>query len=196
MRWRSFGHGGVTMVLAGLIGQAGCHDAAHHWVLTDVAVSLPEMRPDQRILERAGGPAELLAVTPGGSQTLLVASRTHDNPAVFDDESCCTMVVVLDGPPAKGTYEVSPDNGRLILSSAWLPARRPYVELEGKVKVLKVEPDRVLVECALRSYVTRADEKPEVLRGWYWFQRAAGGEAALRQAGIALDGSAQSQPSP
>ena len=167
-----------------LLATTGCHDSSHYWVLADVRVSLPAITAEDRPLARAGSPAELLAVDPGGDQTVLVAADLHDNPEVLDDERARTFVVVLDGPPARGTYVVTPENARLILNSVWRPARRPYVGLEGRVEILSVAPNGIRAYCVLRRVMINTRERFHVLRGRYRFETPAGDDLRLKQAGI------------
>jgi len=155
-------------------------------------VTLPAITGHERPTDRGGTPAELLEVAPGGSQTLLIAADLHDDPEVWDDERGRTFVVVLDGPPAKGTYAITPDNGRFIAHSVWWPPRRPYEGVEGEVDIRSVSDDGVRAKCVLRNVLIEARADSHVLRGGYRFKPLAREDhVRLRQAGIRFQGAAQ-----
>ncbi len=154
-----------------LVG-AGCHETRESWVLRNVQVKLPAMEAGE---DRSGGLTEWLNVQSGGGRTLLVHCHGSDDPAVTDDEWSHTFVVVLDGPPVIGTVAVTPENGRLIEGSAWLPPRRPYKGLKGELFIAAVEDQgRVLADCRLESVNTHADEPVQVVDGRYGFMPPAG----------------------
>lgn len=178
--------------VAGLIVAGGCHDTSHYWVLTDVSVTLPAITGNERPTDRGGNPAELLDVVRGGSQTVLIAADLHDDPEVRDDERGRSFVVVLDGPPAEGACEITPDNARLIAHSVWWPPRKPYNGVEGQVKILSVSDDGVSAKCVLRNVLIRARDDSYTLRGRYRFRPPdENDDLRLRQAGIRFGGSTE-----
>lgn len=159
---------------------AGCHESRDYWVLTDVRVTLPPLNTGERATDRAGTPAEWLDVHAGGAQTVLIATHGHDDPEVFDDEWSRTFVIVLDGPPSPGTYEITPDNARFIEAGAWLPPRRPYAGAEGRLEIRSVsQTGEIRTDCAVRNVLTRPGALVRPLRGWFEFKPPPGGQRQL-----------------
>lgn len=172
------------------LGAAGCGSRQwHHWALHDVGVALPDLRTDDRVTRRAGTASEPLEImTGGGGQTVLIAYETYDNPQRTDEEWGRAYVVVLDGPPAEGRFEVTPENGRFIEHSAFRPARRPYVGLDGHVRILSVESDGdVVAHCVLRSYLRDDRDPGHVFRGTVQFDTPREVSRFLNGPGIRLE---------
>jgi len=160
-------------------GSFGCHDTQHHWVLRDVSVSLPPVSGQERLLSQGGGASDWLEARRGGSQTILMACFVHDNPEVFDDESGMVFLIVLDGRPARRTISVTPANGRFVVGSAWIPARKPYVGLEGTIRILSVWLDgSVLADCDVRTVTTGHVDRTCDLKGLRRFAPARGDSVA------------------
>jgi len=178
--------GWAVVFVASLSVLTGCHETDYRWALTDTTVALPEITGQERPTERAGTPAELLAIKAGGDQTVLVAATIKDNPAKTDDERSYAFVVVLDGPLTQKVYPVAPDNGRLILNSVWRPARSPYGSLEGEIEIKEITPERIKAKCVLRNVLENARAASYIMRGTYWFDRPIESDVRLRQAGIDL----------
>ena len=171
---------GMTML-------AGCgHTQWHYATLRDVNVSMPAVAGAEDPMKRAGMPAERLHVRAGGQRTVLVAVQTHNNPENPVTAWNRAFVVVLDGPPAKGIFEVTPANGRVVTTSERRPARRPYIGLEGYVKILSVQGPKVKTYCVLRSEIIDAYDDSFILRGFYDFQTATGQEPYLRGSGLTV----------
>lgn len=181
---RSVSLGILTALSLG--GLTACHDSTHAWILTDVSVSLPAITGREPLVRRPAAPAEPLEVRSGGTQTLLVLTDLHDDPARYDDERVRSFVVVLDGPPVEGQeYAVEPDNGRLLLHRAWLPFRRPYEGIEGNVKIESISAEGVEAHCVFRNIIRDVQDESHIRRGTFLFQPPAPGDPPLRQAGIA-----------
>lgn len=182
-------------LLGCLVMTAGCgHREWHYVALRGVSVDLPAMRGAESTVQRAGMPDEPLEIFVGGDQTVLVAYQSHDNPERSFDEWGRAFVVVLDGLPAKGRVDVSPDNARLIYHEPHLPARRPYVGLDGYVNILSVDGSEVTTYCALRSRMRDAYDKTYVLRGFHTFETATGTEPFLQSGGLRLEGGTGGEP--
>ena len=166
----------MIVVVACLFASTGCHETWRYDVLSNVSVSLPEITGRERSRERAGSPSEYLEIFTGGEQTLLVVSHVKDDPNVFDDEWSRTFVIVLDGPLATGTFEVTPDNGRLIEASAWLPPRQPYAGLEGTIKIVQIKKNGdVWIDGAVRNVIAQTGDPVWTIRGWRTFKPYTGG---------------------
>ncbi len=174
MRRDTCGGTGRVLLAAALatIGlAAGCHTTDSHWVVNDVSVSLPPMTIADRPTERAAMPAEWLIARAGGGQTLLIWCHSTDDPNVFDDERSRTFVIVLDGPPAKGVVEVTPENGRMISATAWLPPRKPYDGLEGRIAIVSVMKNgEVIADCSVRNVLRRSGDPVYAMRGLIHFK--------------------------
>lgn len=137
---------------------------------------MPPVTGHERLHPSRTGRQGPLMVQSGGNQTLLLASRVHDDPEAYGDEWDRTFVVVLDGPPAPGKHAVTPDNGRLILSRAGLPPREPYVGLDGSVQILSVgKGGKVVASVSLCNTSTWLGDQGVWLQGWRTFEPAAEG---------------------
>lgn len=174
------------LALACLFATTGCHRATDSWALTDVNVAFPPITGAERPAERAGSPAELLEIYSGGQQTALIHCVIRDNPKRTDDERSRAHVIVLDGQPTPGTYEVSPANGRLVQNSAWRPARKPYSGLEGEINIIEIKNNRVVAECSIRNIITRTGDPVYPLRGRYEFEIVPADQLPLDECGIQL----------
>lgn len=176
----------VVAVLATAM-TVGCNSSWQYAAIPNAGVSLPPMVQRHYSLERAATPGEPLEIG-AGNQTVLVATRTHENPAKFEHRRTRSFVIVLDGPPAKGTYEVTPDNGRLVETGRFLPPRAPYEGIEGRIKIVSVSEDGVWADCAIRSILQGLDGEPvRVLRGLYRFE-VGGDPMTLLRAGLRIGG--------
>ncbi len=165
----------------------GCNQSRYNFVLKDVNVSLPKITGSERPLDRAGTPAELLAVRPGGNKTMLVTTLITNNPDKIDDESSETFLAVLDGPPVVGrTYELNPGNCRLILNSVFRPCRHPYRPVEGKIEIRSVSKGKVRAKVVFREMIRWARADSYIVRDVLTFKPVVGEDVHLRQAGIDL----------
>lgn len=166
----------------GVLLLAGCHTSSHYWVLRDVSVDWPAMTDPAEARDRAGLPGEWLDVSGGGASTLFVAAELKDNPEAPDDEAVRTFVVRIDGPLEKGeTYEVTPDNGRVIVDSTWYPARQPYAGVEGRVEITDISDEGVSAYCVLRNVLRNARADSYILRGWLRFKPPLPADTKLRR---------------
>jgi hypothetical protein len=186
--------GGVFVAaVAALFALCGCHQTRYNWVLRDVDATLPKITGNERPRERAGTPAELLAVHPG-NKTMLVTSLIHDNPDKIDDEWSETFVCLIDGPVIDGRfYELTPDNCRLILNAVFRPCREPYHAVEGKITILSVGEGKVQAKCVFREMIRSAREEGHILREVLTFKPPTGQELRLRQAGLLIESSEQAK---
>jgi hypothetical protein len=164
---------------------AGCHDRWHYWSVIDASAPLPSEDQVDRLGQRAAMPAEPLDIDVNGDQTVLIAAMIHDDPNKTDDERGYTFVAVIDGPPKRGKYEITPENGRFIEHSKWKPPRRPYRGAEGTVRIYRVKGNTVIARCNLRnSYVL--GEPRHVFRGQREFRMVRDNTRLLNLAGIRL----------
>lgn len=163
----------------------GCHQTRYDWVLHDVDVTLPQMTAGGRVADRAGTPAELLVVRPGGSKTVLVTSLITDDPEKIDDEKAETFVCVLDGPPLIGQKtKIDVDRCRLILNEVFRPCRRPYQGAEGSVEIKSVREGKVRAKVVFRNVIRYARADSYIIRETRTFKPVAPDDVRLRQAGI------------
>jgi hypothetical protein len=174
------------IAVACLFATTGCHRATDSWAVTDVNIAFPPITGAERPTERAGSPAELLEIYSGGQQTALIHCVISDNPKKTDDERSRAHVIVIDGEPKPGTYEVSPANGRLVQNSAWRPARKPYGGLEGEITIVKIKGNRVIAECSIRNIISRTGDPVYPLRGRYEFEMMPADQVPLDECGIQL----------
>jgi hypothetical protein len=180
---------GVVSVGIGLVVLAGCgHTEWRYVAVRDVNIALPSAIGAEPTVNRAGTPGEPLRITSGGPRCVLIAVQAHADPDREARGWGRAFVVVLDGPPAKGKINVTPDNGRLVCDSPRRPARQPYVGLEGYIEIRSVKGGEVEAYCVLRSEIVDAYDDAFVLRGLYEFHTAAGSEALLRRSGIEVAG--------
>ncbi|MGQ9648845.1 MAG: hypothetical protein ACUVXJ_01900 [Phycisphaerae bacterium] len=177
--------GVFAVAVASLFVLCGCHQTRYNWVLRDVDVTLPEMTAAGRVTERAGTPAELLVVRPGGAKTMFITSLITDDPEKIDDEKAETFVCVLDGPPLIGRKTtVDVDQCRLILNEVFRPCRRPYQGAEGSVRIKSVRGGKVTAEIVFRNVLRSARDDSYIIRATKTFSPVAPDDIRLRQAGI------------
>jgi hypothetical protein len=167
-----------------LFALTGCHQTTNRWAVTDVSVSMPDITGHERPVRRAGNPTEFLDVNEGGNQTILVLCTRHDNPKRANREWSRAHVIVLDGPPAAGTYQVSPANGRLIENSSWRPARQPYSGLEGSITIKSIKDNKVITDCSIRNIIARTEDPVYPLRGRYEFDLVPAKNVPLDESAI------------
>lgn len=178
-------NGVFAVAAACLFLLCGCNQTRYNWVLSGVDVTLPQMNAQERPKDRAGMPAELLLVRPGGNKTVLVTSLITDDPAKVDDESAETFVCVLEGPPMIGQKTVvDVDQCRFILNEVFRPCRRPYQGAEGKVEIKSIDGGKVTAQFVFRNVIRWARADSYILRDTRTFKPAAPGDLRLRQAGI------------
>jgi hypothetical protein len=181
--------GCVALLAAGTALLAGCAESSSDVSRVDltepgarvsaaipgVNVSLPPITGKERPARRAGAAGEPLAIGAGGNQTALIHCETEQIiPGALHEKWHRAHLIVLDGPLATGTYEVTPQNGRLIEFSNYRPARQPYVGLEGKIEVLRISGGTVLANCSVRNVIKMSGEPVYALRGLYRFQISTG----------------------
>ena len=186
---RNVGHARSMRVFAAAVAclfiLCGCHQTRYDWVLSGVDVTLPKITGKERLKDRAGTPAELLLVRPGGTKTVLITSLIKDNPEKIDDEKAETFVCVLDGPPLidhKTTVDV--DQCRLILNEVFRPCRQPYQGAEGYVKIKDVGGGKVKAKIVFRNVMRSAGADSYIIRETRTFKPPAPDDVRLRQAGI------------
>lgn len=195
------GHAGskglFAVMVAGLVAACGCHQTRYNWVLNGVDVSLPPMASTGRPIERAGTPAELLAVRPGGSKTMLITSQIRDNPETIDDERARTFICVLDGPPVVGKeYKLDVDNCRFVLNEVFRPCRQPYQGAEGEVTIKSVEAGKVKAHVVFRNVIRSLRSDSFIIRETMTFKPVAADDVRLRQAGIAYEAASAAGSTP
>lgn len=157
--------GAVLLLLSLAMGCGKPHDWWEFHVVQGAHVSLPPVTGQERLYLNRQGPAQPLQVGMGGNQTLLIGSRVHDDPQATDDEWSNTFVIVLDGPPKPGKYVVGLNNGRFIMTSAWVPARQPYIGLDGWVRITSVDRNGdVVAWCAVHNHSSLHGDKA------YWME--------------------------
>lgn len=179
----------VLGVGLGLALLTGCGQVEWNYAaLRDVNVTLPTLPSAESARNRAGTPGEPLSIVPGGTQSVLVAVKSSEDPEHVAYQWGRAFVVVLDGPPAKGRVEVSPANGRLIFRSPRRPARQPYAALEGYVDIRSVQGGKVEAYCVLRNELIDAYDESFILRGFYTFVPATGSESFLHRGGVDVAG--------
>ena len=163
----------------------GCHQTRYDWVLSNVDVTLPQMKTGGRVADRAGTPAELLVVRPGGNKTVLITSLITDAPEQIDDEKAETFVCVLDGPPLIGRKTtIDVDQCRLILNEVFRPCRQPYQGAEGSVEIKSVREGKVRAKVVFRNVIRYARADSYIIRSTKTFKPVAPDDVRLRQAGI------------
>lgn len=168
------------IVLAGMTMPAtGCAERWHYGFVTDAAVNLPPYSHVVERRQRAGSEPEWLDVEPGGDQTVLVAVWSKTEPSKLNEIESRTYVIVLDGPPAEGRYEVTPANGRFIRGTNWFPPRQPYEGLEGSVRIRSVSAGGIKAYCGLRNVLARPADPLYPLRGDVRFERVPAGRSRL-----------------
>ena len=200
---------GCVVLAIGLALSAGCGHSAPEVARVDlsetgthvnaalpgVSVQMPPITGKERPARRAGSPSEPLVVGAGGNQTVLVHCETEQIiPGALHETWHRTHVIVLDGPLASGTYEVTPQNGRLIELSNYRPARQPYVGLEGKVEILRVAGGRVLANCSVRNVIKISGEPVYPLRGLYEFEITSGETLTPSNSGLEIAPGAGAMP--
>lgn len=174
--------------LAGLLALCGCHQTRYNWVLYDVDVSLPSMTGAGSARDRAGMPAELLPVRPGGSKTVLITSLITDDPEQIDDEKAETFICVLDGPPLVGKeYRLDVDNCRLILNEVFRPCRQPYQGAEGEVRIKSIDRGKLTAHVVFRNVIRWARADSYIIRATMTFKPVSPDDVRLRQAGIGYE---------
>ena len=177
--------GVFAVAVACLFVLCGCHQTRYNWVLRDVDVVLPQMKTGGRVTDRAGTPAELLVVRPGGSKTMLITSLITDDPEKIDDEKAETFVCVLDGPPLIGQKTtVDVDRCRLILNEVFRPCRQPYQGAEGSVRIESVDKGKVTAKVVFRNVLRSPRDDSYIIRATKTFKPIAPDDVRLRQAGI------------
>ena len=98
---RQVGRSTILLAMSALALLVGaCGEPTHYWVITDAQVALPPITGNERTLERAGMPSELLEVGRGGDQTVLIIADINHDTARLDNDLSDTYIAVLDGPPA------------------------------------------------------------------------------------------------
>ena len=93
-------------------------------------------------------------------------------------------MIVLDGPPEPGSYDVSPANGRLIENSSWRPARSPYSGLEGSITVKAIKGTKLIADCSIRNIIARTQDPVYPLRGRYEFDIMSANDVPLEECAI------------
>jgi len=185
-------------VLTCLFLLAGCAEQWDYYSLHGVQTDLPPLMDKQWSRRRDYSEAEMLAVRPGGSQTLLIARfgkpGISGDVAQLDEDQNRTFIMVLDGPVKTGTYHITPDSGRLIESTPFRPAWRPYRGLEGDVTVLSVSPEKIVAAVRVSTVRLKASDPDRRLSGTNTFQTMGGEEPALREAQINVTGIAGDFP--
>lgn len=168
---------------------AGCQDPNDWWefkVVHGVQADMPPITGKERVGLNRSGPPEPLQVRSGGNQTMFVGSRVHDDPKAYNDEWYRTFVIVLEGPLKKGKFQITPENGRFIASTAWSPARQPFVGLDGTIHIYSIEKNGdVSAWVEVRNMSARYGDRARWMEGPWEFKAA--GPSHLY--GISLDGS-------
>ncbi|HOW71694.1 MAG TPA: hypothetical protein PKY77_13925 [Phycisphaerae bacterium] len=166
----------------------GCQDPNDWWefrVVHDVQVDMPPITGQERIGLNRSGPAQPLQVRSGGSQVMFVGSRVHDDPKEYNDEWFRTFVIILDQPLKTGKFKVTPENGRFIASTAWSPARQPFIGLDGTIHIYSIEEDGdVSAWVEVRNMSARYGDRARWMEGPWEFKTT--GPSHLY--GISLDG--------
>jgi hypothetical protein len=165
--------------MSGALFLTGCAERWQYGFVTDAQVSLPPYSYEVDRSRRAGSAPEWLDVRPGGNQTVLIAVWSQTESDKIDEIDTRTYVVVLDGPPMKGHYEVTPANGRFIPGTNWYPPRKPYEGLEGSVEIKSITGSKVEAYCGLRNVLTMPADPLYPLRGHYTFVRVPAGKSRM-----------------
>ncbi|MCL2330151.1 MAG: hypothetical protein FWC56_02490 [Phycisphaerae bacterium] len=179
---------GIVCLLAMPI-LAGCGGQWEYRCLHDVQTSMPDLLDQQWSQRRDFTPAELLAVQSGGEQTLLIAHYTKQattgDVAQFDERVNYSFVIAIDGRPKVGkTYRVTPDTGRLIESSTFWPAKRPYRGIEGQVTILSASANKVEALVRVTTLTLRQGELQRRLSGIFTFKTTTPDDPSLGEAQI------------
>lgn len=192
---RRIGFLGAVLVTLGTVGCQG-KARTHEWALMEADVAFPEITGRERPVRRAGEPAEVLEIRRGGGQTVLVACRVAED--VPSDRPYwhrnLAYVIAIPSPLSTGSYDVTPENGRFLENAAWIPARRPYVGLEGRIRVLSFNSRGAVVDCSVRNVITRTGDPVYPLRGIHTFEFATVDEGVLNGCAIRLDGAPAPAP--
>ncbi|HON69381.1 MAG TPA: hypothetical protein PLS23_23110, partial [Phycisphaerae bacterium] len=168
-------------------------DRWDYYSLREVRTELPSLMDRQWARRRNYTPDEMLAVQPGGSQTLLIARVTrppvYNDVAQLDEQVSHTFVIVLDEPVKAGqTYHITPDNGRLIEGTDFRPAWRPYRGLEGDVTILSVSKDAIVAAVRVSALRLKVTDPPRSMSGMHRYRVATGVEPELAKAQINFQG--------
>lgn len=189
----------TVSLLVGLGVISGCGDKWDYYALRDVQTNLPQLMDRQWSQRREYSEAEMLAVRPGGSQTVLVGRATrspvYNDVAQLDEQVSRTFVIVLDEVQAGKTYHVTPDNGRVIEGTSFRPALRPYRGIEGDVTVMSVSGSAVTAAVRLTGLTLKQTDPERSMSGVHAFKIATGGEPELRKAQINVAGGLGAAPS-
>lgn len=179
----------ALLLAVGTFSAIGCNSTWQHWSFQEVDVALPEFSFRPPANERAGQPAEPLEIRPGGGQTVLAAAMEYRKPDAPEDAYGYTFVLVFDGVPKPGLYEITPDNGRVLVQTVWVPPRKPYYGAVGRVRIISVGKNgSIVADCALHNMVRRIQEPEYTLSGCHTFEPVRGPSRALEKAGILLTG--------
>ena len=176
------------LLMASVVLAAGCQDPNDWWefrVVNGVQADMPPITGKERVGLNRSGPAEPLQVRSGGNQVMFVGSRVHDDPKEYNDEWYRTFVIVLEGPLKKGKFQITPENGRFIYSTAWSPARQPFVGLDGTIHIYSIEKNGdVSAWVEVRNMSARYGDRARWMEG-PWEFKASGSN---RLYGISMDG--------
>lgn len=189
----------VGCVLFCLSALTGCGEKWDYYSLRGVQTQLPQLLDRQWSQKRDYSEAEMLAVRPGGSQTILIGrvSRppVYNDVAQLDEAVSRTYVIVLDEPLETGkTYHVTPEQARVIEGTTFRPAWRPYRGLEGDVTVMGVSADSVTAAVRVSSLTLRNTDPERRMSGMHKFKIATGAEPELRKAQINVMGGLPAEP--
>ncbi len=155
---------------------SGCAERWQTVFVTDARADLPPWSYTDVRGDYAGSEPQWLEVYAGGAQTVLVASWSTTEPDAIDEFDNRTYVIVLDGPPAEGEYQVTPENGRFLPGTNWYPPRVPYEGLEGTITLESVAPDQIVAYCGLRNVLKKPTDTLYPLRGTFTFKRLWAGK--------------------
>lgn len=169
----------LLAISAGTLLLTGCADRWQYGFVTDAQVNLPPYSYEVDRGRRAGSEPEWLGVYPGGNETVLVAVWSQTDSDKIEEIDTRTYVILLDGPPMKGNYEVTPANGRFIPGTNWYPPRKPYQGLEGRLEIKSVTASSIKAYCGLRNVLTRPGDPLYPLRGSFTFARIPAGKSRI-----------------
>ncbi|MCL4867067.1 MAG: hypothetical protein KJZ47_14325, partial [Gemmatimonadales bacterium] len=160
-----------------------------YYTLRDVQTEMPYLLDREWNRRREYTQAEMLAVRPGGDQTLLIAravrNPVYNDVAQRDEQVSRTFVIALDEPAKAGkTYRLTAESGRLIEGTTFRPAWRPYRGLEGEVTVLGVSDNAIRAAVRVTGLTLEMADPDRALRGVFTFKTATGAEPELQQAQV------------